>query len=165
MTAARDIHVRMGEIAIGRGPDLLRATLGSCVGIAMLWRERDVYGLAHCLLPGDGQAGSRRCAANGDTSARYVTDAVPCLLRLMNITAEARRSIEVVLAGGASMMAPARATKYGAIGDQNVRMACGLLASLGMSIVHADVGGEHGRQLIVDCVGHNYAVRTFTRPS
>ncbi|WP_175772532.1 hypothetical protein [Paraburkholderia phenazinium] len=51
MTEAREIQVHMCAIGIGQGHDVLRATLGSCVGIGLLWRERAIYGLAHCLLP------------------------------------------------------------------------------------------------------------------
>lgn len=45
------IRVRIGQLAVERRPVILKATLGSCVGVAMLWHERGVYGLAHCLLP------------------------------------------------------------------------------------------------------------------
>ena len=51
MNDAREIQVHMCALAIGQGNDVLRATLGSCVGIGLLWRERAIYGLAHCLLP------------------------------------------------------------------------------------------------------------------
>jgi chemotaxis protein CheD len=51
ITDSAVVHVRMGQLAIGQSPTVLKTTLGSCVGIVLLWRERAVYALAHCLLP------------------------------------------------------------------------------------------------------------------
>lgn len=160
----REIQVRMCALAVGSGNDVLRATLGSCVGIGLLWRERAVYGLAHCLLP---------CASHpelagsedkpGTSSAKYVIDAVPALLAAMHATLAPRDALEAVLAGGANMMHHVPTPRHGLIGEQNVQAAQRLLASLGLRVVHADVGGECGRQLSIDCAQHTYAVKRIAR--
>jgi len=162
MSEAREIQVHMCQIAVGSVGDVLRATLGSCVGIGLLWHERALYGLAHCLLPGDG-ASARTDAGPPGIGAKYVTQAVPSLLRLMGITDEARASIEAVLAGGANMMSYPVTPRHEAIGEQNVRVARQLLGELGLRVVHHDVGGECGRQLVIDCARHEYRVRRFAR--
>jgi chemotaxis protein CheD len=161
MAEAREIQVHMCQLAVGSGADVLRATLGSCVGIGLLWRERALYGLAHCLLPGDRHA--RIAEGLGGVGAKYVTQAVPSLLRLMGITEQASASIEAVLAGGANMVCYPGAPRHGAIGEQNVRLAQQLLGQHGLRIVHSDVGGECGRQLTINCAQHEYRVRKFAR--
>lgn len=170
MNNSRDVQVRMCELAVGSADEskILRATLGSCVGIGLLWRERSIYGLAHCLLPGppadvprmpNAAAGSSVLAA----SAKYVIDALPALLAMMNAAHAPEGQIEAVLAGGANMMQH-RTPVHEPIGDQNARVAQQLLAQAGLRVVHVDVGGECGRQLTIDCGQHRYAIRRFTRP-
>jgi chemotaxis protein CheD len=164
MNSSRDIQVRMCELAVSSAEDskILRATLGSCVGIGLMWRERSIYGLAHCLLPGppaDAPPGPGKSAA----SAKYVIDALPALLAMMNAEHAPEGEIEAVLAGGANMMQH-RTPIHEPIGEQNARMAQQILAVAGLRVVHMDVGGECGRQLTIDCEQHHYAVRRFTRP-
>ena len=151
-----DLHVKMCEVRTGSGPQVLRTTLGSCVGIALLWRGRDLCGLAHCLLPeppGDA----------APTAAKYVTDAVPTLLRLIGIEPAQHGQLEAVVAGGACMVRHDRPAPYGLIGEQNTQMAQRLLAAAGIRVVHTDTGGSNGRQLSIDCRTQHYAVRTFER--
>ncbi|WP_430389298.1 chemotaxis protein CheD [Dyella sp. 20L07] len=158
MDANREIQVRMCEVRVGNGQDILRATLGSCVGIGLLWRQQGRYGLAHCLLPEAPPQGS-------GGGAKYVTDALPSLLSLMEIPPARFGQIEAVVAGGACMVQHQVPPKHGLIGEQNAKMAQRLLASAGIRVVHVDVGGECGRQLLIDCAENQYVVRTIGRPT
>lgn len=152
----QDLHVKMCEVRTGSGRQVLRTTLGSCVGIGLLWRGRDLCGLAHCLLP---ESALRAPAP----SAKYVTDALPSLLQLMGAARADHAEIEAVVAGGACMVQPVRVAPYGLIGEQNARMAQRLLAEAGIRVIHVDTGGTHGRQLSIDCHAQQFAVRTFER--
>jgi chemotaxis protein CheD len=148
----------MCAIGIGSGSDrdVLRATLGSCVGIALMWRERGIYGLAHCLLP-DAQDRPER------VGAKYVTQAIPSLLTLMQVQRASHHALEAVLAGGANMVHYVRRPTHAPIGEQNVRTAQQLLERLGVRVVHTDVGGECGRQLLIDCHEHAFVVKKIAR--
>ncbi|WP_114240083.1 chemotaxis protein CheD [Dyella sp. C9] len=156
MEATREIQVRMCELHGGSGQDILRATLGSCVGIGLLWRQQGRYALAHCLLP----EAPANAAAFG---AKYVSDAVPSLLSLLEVPASRIDQLEAVLAGGACMVTHATPPRHGLIGEQNARAAQRLLAAAGIRVVHQEVGGECGRQLLIDCARHQYHVRTIER--
>lgn len=151
-----EVHVKMCEVRTGSGHQVLRTTLGSCVGIGLLWRGRDLCGLAHCLLP----ASNARAPA---PSAKFVTDALPSLLQLMGASRPDHRQLEAVLAGGACMVQPVRPAPYGLIGEQNVEMASRLLAEAGIRVIHADTGGSSGRQLVIECHAQQFSVRTFVR--
>lgn len=157
MREGQGIQVRMCEARVGQGDDVLHAILGSCVGIGLLWRQRGLYGLAHCLLPVSPQPIER-------TGAKYVTTALPTLLAMMKLERSQHREVEAVIAGGACMVQHATPPKHGLIGAQNARMAQQLLAQTGIRVVHVDVGGESGRQLLIDCAQHHYAVRVIGRP-
>lgn len=152
----RDVHVRMCEARAGQGDEILRTTLGSCVGIGLLWPDRQRCALAHCLLP-EPPRGS------DPSTAKYVTDAVPTLLRLIGAEPVEHHELEAVVAGGACMVRQDRPAPYGLIGEQNVHMAQRLLAEAGIRVVHTDTGGTSGRQLSIDCRTQHYAVRIFER--
>lgn len=158
MRDGEDIQVRMCEARVGRGDDVLHAILGSCVGIGLLWRQRGLYGLAHCLLPESPQPGD-------DRGAKYVTTALPTLLSLMQLDRSHHGEVEAVIAGGACMVQHATPPRHGLIGEQNASMAQRLLAQTGIRVVHVDVGGDSGRQILIDCAQHHYAVRIIGRPS
>jgi chemotaxis protein CheD len=156
MSDPQDIQVRMCEVKVGSGNDMLRAILGSCVGIGLLWRKRGLYGMAHCLLP----ESPHEPAGEG---AKYVTGAVPTLLSMMGMERARQDEVEAVIAGGACMVQHATPPRHGLIGEQNARMAQRLLAETKIKVVHVDVGGESGRQLIIDCAQHQFVVKTIGR--
>jgi chemotaxis protein CheD len=152
------IRVRIGQLAVERRPVILKATLGSCVGVAMLWHDRGIYGLAHCLLP----AAPRPDPGPG---ARYVDQAVASLLRLFDAQPEDHRRIEAHLAGGGDMMARTRSAERGPhIGRMNIEAARRCLAERGIEIASADVGGCHARQMVLDCAAASVSVMCLPSP-
>lgn len=152
----REVHVTIGKVEIGSGPVLLKAILGSCVGIGVLWRARGLYGLAHCLLA-DAPTGA---SANG---ARYVSQAVPSLLRLMEIGTEHRKQIDVILAGGGNMTASESKSPMLMVGAINVASAERCLRERRLHVVHRDVGGEAGRRVQIDCRTGKFEVEEIPR--
>ena len=44
--AANIVQVHMGLHAVARGPTVLKATLGSCIGVALIWRAQGLSALA-----------------------------------------------------------------------------------------------------------------------
>lgn len=151
-----DIHVRMCEVRSGQGPSVLRSTLGSCVGVGLLWPARGLCALAHCLLPESAIRAS-------EPSAKYVTDAIPSLLKIIGATPAHHHQLEAVIAGGACMVRRLGTVPYALIGEQNSHMAQRLIAEAGIRVVHTDIGGTSGRQLNIECGTQRYAVRTFDR--
>jgi chemotaxis protein CheD len=150
------INVHIGEVRVGRENSVLQAILGSCVGIAFIWRERRLCGLAHCLLPNRGDE-------NFTLGARYVDQAVTSLFRLLNVRAQETSQIEAILAGGGNMTCPAGFDDSKLVGAVNARSARAELARHGVSVVFCDVGGEEGRKIFVDCGHFTYRVEKIPR--
>ena len=142
-------HVGIGELKIGGRSEQLKALLGSCVGIAFLWKKRGRCGLAHCLLPGT-------AALPWEPGARYVSQAVPALLRQMGACAADYADIEVVVAGGGSMLDVFSSHFH--IGQQNADAARKHLGLYGMNVIDFRVGGRSGRTLTVDCATGDYRI-------
>ena len=153
LAEAPPLHlVGMGQLSVGSHGEQLQALLGSCIGIGFLWKKGHCCGLAHCLLPEAPGADS----ALGAPNARYVSQAVPSLLRLMGVRQADYGDIEVVLAGGASMFGPRNGRLQ--VGRQNVEAAQKYLERCGLAVSFCALGGRHGRQLLIDCARHSYAV-------
>jgi chemotaxis protein CheD len=142
-------HVGIGELKIGGRTEQLKVLLGSCVGIALLWKKRGRCGLAHCLLP-------EAAVPQAEPGARYVSHAVPSLLRLMGATAADYADIVVVLAGG-GMMLDACSSRF-QIGQQNADAARKYLSMYGLNVLDCRVGGKTGRTLAVDCATCSYQI-------
>lgn len=146
--------VGMGQLGVGTQGEQLQALLGSCIGIGFIWKNGPCCGLAHCLLPEAPGADSAPRALN----ARYVSQAVPSLLRLMGVREADYADIEVVLAGGASMFGPDNGHGRLQVGRQNAAAAQKYLDQCGLHLSFCALGGRHGRHLLIDCARHSYAV-------
>ncbi|MGK5047091.1 chemotaxis protein CheD [Janthinobacterium sp. GB4P2] len=147
-------HVGMGQLSVGTPGQQLQALLGSCIGIGVIWKNGPCCGLAHCLLPEAPAAEQGLGAPN----ARYVSQAVPSLLRLMGVREADYADIDVVLAGGASMFGPDNGHGRLQVGRQNAAAAQKYLDQCGLHVSFCALGGRHGRRLLIDCAHHSYAV-------
>nr|WP_315393361.1 chemotaxis protein CheD [uncultured Duganella sp.] len=142
-------HVGIGELRVGGRTEQLKALLGSCVGIAFLWKKRRRCALAHCLL-------AEAATPQGEPGARYVSHAVPSLLRLMGATTADYADIVVVVAGG-GMMLDACSSRF-QVGRQNADAAIRHLRLYGLNVIDCRVGGNRGRTLTVDCATCGYQI-------
>lgn len=146
-----DQVVRIGE-ARHATQGLLRATLGSCVGIGLIWRSRRRCVLAHCLLPSapmPGQGPAYDDDRDPRYCARYVDRTLPVLFRLLEIERSAYHEIEAVLVGGASLAKLGRGAA-GQIGRHNIDAARARLGAAGLRVVLEQIGGEKGWQVTID---------------
>lgn len=151
----------MGQLKIGARTEQLHAVLGSCVGIAFIWKKGGCCGLAHCLLPEPPHASLSR-APIGPPAARYVSEAVPSLLRMMGAREADYADIEVVLAGGANMLS-GRASRL-QVGQQNVAAAQKYLQQLGLNVRYCRLGGKQGRTMLIDCAQLSFVVAEISHP-
>ncbi|HEX4805260.1 MAG TPA: hypothetical protein VFU94_05110 [Conexibacter sp.] len=135
----------MGELAVSAAPEeeLVSMGLGSCVGVALVDRERAVAGLAHVMLP----------VANAAYSApaKFADRAVPALLAGVERLGARREEMVAVLAGGAQMFGgaasgPGVGFDLGARNEAAVRAA---LAGAGVPVRAAATGGGRGRTVRV----------------
>lgn len=121
---------------------MLKATLGSCVGIGFVDEERGLFGLAHCLLP-QGQSKMK---------AKYVNEAVDNLIKEMGLKTENYKKVLVYLSGGANMMDQiARGEEYH-VGRLNAEAAKAELKKRGFKIARESTGGEQAHQISIDCM-------------
>lgn len=152
-----EINVHIGEVKTGTSGQVLRALLGSCVGIALLWPERGIFGLAHCLL-------AKSPEKDFVIGAKYVDQAIHSLLTLMNITKDDYSKVRAVVAGGGNMINYEESDKTKLVGYNNRIFAIEALDRLKIKIVFEDTGGTNGRRISIDCDKGSYDVVRIPRP-
>ncbi|TWI46613.1 chemotaxis protein CheD [Pseudoduganella flava] len=149
--AAADVtHVWAGALAVGSGNMVLTALLGSCVGIGILWRRKKRCALAHCLLAE---------APPDDTGLdlRYVSNALPALLRGLGAREEDYAELEVIAAGGASLFERVQFPLR--VGERNIAALERAVQALGLRVVHQFLGGSHGSRITLHCATQTYDTR------
>ncbi len=139
-----EIHVKIAEVHIGKSGDLLRATLGSCVGIAFIWKEKDICGLAHCFLP---ETETESHLLGG----KYVNQAILTLMKMMKIKKEDIKDIDVYVAGGGNMMNKLFKSNRSQVGQFNLESAHKHLADHGFKIKEEMIGSNTGSKIFVNC--------------
>jgi chemotaxis protein CheD len=154
MQKVLDVHI--GEIKIAKNGELLKAILGSCVGIAIIWKKNKICGLAHCLLP---ESPTPSFAIGG----RFVDQSVRSLLAMMKIKPGDHSSIEVVIVGGGNMTNPGASDISNLVGASNFRVALREAKSHGLHVVHSEGGGVEGRKIFVDASDYSYRIEKIPR--
>ena len=152
-----EINVHVGEVKTGSGNQVLRALLGSCIGVAILWPERNIFGLAHCLL-------SKSPDKNFKVGGKYVDQAIHSLVKLMNITKEDFKKVKAVVAGGGNMTKPEGTESSRLVGHNNKKCALETLSELKIKVVHEDTGGTNGRRISINCDTGSFDVKAIPRP-
>ncbi|MEM1449344.1 MAG: chemotaxis protein CheD [Planctomycetota bacterium] len=138
--AAPSTRIGIGEGRVGEAGDALRTTLGSCIGVALVWPRKARFGLAHVLLPS-----SRSAASNG--GPRFADTAVEWLLQRLRVPDDRRGEVVAYIAGGASMFS--NADSRPGVGAQNEATVRASLGTARIRLKGVDVGGTQGRQMVV----------------
>lgn len=141
-------RVTIGKAGVGGVEDQLFATLGSCVGIVLVWPAEARFVLAHVLMPGD----SAPDPVPRSQRTRYATTAVPAMLARLGIPIERARQLRAYIAGGANMLGAN--DQHIHVGEQNIANVREALRRNRIRLFGEDVGGRHGRQLIVEGARH-----------
>lgn len=118
--------------------------LGSDLGLVFVWEKRKLWGVAHCLLP-ESPTGLQII------SARFVSQAIPSMIEVMNITQESVCEIEVHVIGASGEIKNPVARK-------NIQAAERYLETFGFRIKSVDVGGEQARHVIINCSSNTVVV-------
>jgi chemotaxis protein CheD len=141
-TAATEIAVRMGEIAVSSDPGdvLVSIGLGSCIGLALVDQRRGIAGLAHIMLP--------EAIPAGGPAGKFADRAVPELVARMTALGASKATLQAVLVGGAQMFTLGSSAAMD-IGVRNADAVRAMLARERIPVVAAETGGAKGRTIRV----------------
>ena len=154
MEAIVEQRVGLAQFAVARDGRIVTLGLGSCVAIVLHDARARVGGLAHVLLP------DPALSRDGANPAKFPCTAVPLLVSEMRRLG-AGSATTARLVGGASMFRSILASAGLNVGERNVLAARLALEAAGLPLVAEDVGGEHGRSVVLDVATGGVKVRSL----
>lgn len=136
---SKTISVGISDLNIALVPDILVTyALGSCVGICLQDKQKNVCGLAHIMLPWSTEANNAK-----ENPRRYADTCITELLNTMQRSGAALPRLTAKIAGGAQMFAGTSGVFN--IGERNVDAVKKVLAHYKIPIVAEDTGKNYGR--------------------
>lgn len=151
-----EVNVPVADFAVRRdGGTLKTSGLGSCVAVMLHDPVSRVTALAHVLLP------SSSVTRNPSRPTKFADEAVPLLVEEMR-RAGAAGPLQAKLAGGARMFGALLSAGVN-MGARNIEAVRQALRAARIPIVSEDVGGEHGRNVIVDVASFAVLVTSLQR--
>lgn len=148
----RVILIKMAEMGVVENSNLLKTTLGSCVGVILHEENRNISGMAHIMLP----ERFRRDLSLG----KYADTAIPALLSRVLKRGGKKEHLRAYVTGGANMFKSSSDTKIATVGDKNIQAAKRILVDLDIPIVFEETGGDRGRTVLFD--NHTGQIRVKT---
>ena len=118
--------------------------LGSCVGISLYDKGKNIVGLIHIMLP------DSTCFSNKSNPYKYADTAIPLVLEEMIKKGAMKFRIKAKIAGGAQMFKSQDYKFSNNIGSRNILAVEKALNECGIIIEGRAVGGTKGRTMTVD---------------
>jgi chemotaxis protein CheD len=137
--------VSIGEFHLAAAPHrLVIHGLGSCVAVLLHDAAPGLSCLGHMLLP---EPATDRDA---DPPGRFASSAVPAMVEMLCARGAERARLVAKVAGGAQMFQYERSAEPRSVGSRNLEAALHVLKQLAIPVVARDIGGAHGRTVVVD---------------
>ena len=135
------IVVGMADLKVAKHPDILTTLgLGSCVGITLFDKGKQIGGLAHVMLP-------TYKGYEGQNIAKFADSAIIELINQLGRIGAARAQLVAKIAGGAHMFGKTQNNDMLKIGERNAAASLAILKQLGIPVHANDTGGTHGRTI------------------
>jgi len=148
------IVVGMADLKVAKHPDQLTTLgLGSCVGITLFDRAKQIGGMAHCMLP-------TYKGFEGQNIAKFVDSAVIELINQLVRIGASRTALVAKIAGGAHMFGRSQNSDMLKIGERNAAAGLAILRQLSIPVKANDTGGSHGRTIILSMDDGSLKIRT-----
>ena len=158
--AERVITVPMAGIDVIRNSNgdsiKLKTILGSCVGVILTDKNKEIHGLAHIMLP----VSSKK---DHHVPGKYADTSIPLLLEKMELLGSSRNDLQAFVLGGASMFSFNGNNGLMNIGVRNIEAVHRILKELKIPVVYEDTGGTYGRTIIFESLTRKVFVKTLSK--
>lgn len=137
------IRVGIADMNTCIAPDTITTVgLGSCVGIVLYERTKNIAGLVHIMLPD-----STKIRQN-QNKLKFADTGILAMIEELEKQGLNRKNMIAKIAGGARMFLFSSDSSLGNIGEKNVEAVKEVLAKYGIKIVAEDVGLDYGRTIV-----------------
>jgi chemotaxis protein CheD len=133
------INVGIADIKVTKSPNVLRTILGSCIGICLYDRKKQIAGISHIMLP------TRKI--DESNPKKYADTAIPILIDMMIEEGALFEDLTAKIIGGATMFKLPENSKIGKIGTNNAIKVKEILNLKKIKITSEDIGGDYGRTI------------------
>jgi chemotaxis protein CheD len=140
-----ELKVGIGDYKISTAPSrIITVGLGSCIGIAIYDKRKNLGGLAHIMLPDSTQF------SKTTNPLKFANLAVVIMVEDLVRGGACRYGLTAKIAGGASMFNFSDKTVNMDIGYRNGLAVKEILSELRVPLLAMDIGGNKGRTIIFD---------------
>jgi chemotaxis protein CheD len=136
------INIGIAEVNISKSPNILRTTLGSCLGIVFYNPDSKVGAIAHIMLARD-PMGKDKIKNPG----KYGETALPLLVKMMEDEGSKIGSYSARIFGGSSMFKNITSAFLNNIGESNIAIVKEFLAEKKIPLLAEDLAGHEGRTI------------------
>src|SRR5208337_2584360 len=149
--------IQPGEYHVSAEDEMIGTLLGSCVSVCLHDRLAQVSGMNHFMLPG------RIVQADifQDRTARYGITAINELLNQMEAVGASRENLTAKVFGGGHVIVTAFETST--LPTDNIRLARVMLELEDIPIEEMDVGGSHGRKILMEAKTGRVYLKNLSR--
>ncbi|AVQ13926.1 chemotaxis protein CheD [Leptospira santarosai] len=136
------VNVGIADMQGAQSPEILRTTLGSCIGVVFYAPDKKVGAMSHFMLSKDPSGKDSQ-----KNPFKYADTAIPLLIKKMSEMGCNHGEYSVRLFGGASMFKGVQSSFLQNIGEQNILIARAILEQSKIPLIVEDVGGHDGRTI------------------
>lgn len=153
------VKVGIADLNIVTAPDVIRTSgLGSCVGVVIYNKIKQIAGMAHVMLP-DSNLGKQATI----NRYKYANTAIDILVEELISKGIRKSQLQAKIAGGAQMFQLNTGNDMMRIGKRNVEAVLTKLAEHKIPVISSDVGGNFGRTIEFDPQTGLLKIRTITK--
>ena len=135
------VKVGIADAEISTDRELLTTSgVGSCLGVALFDREREIGGLVHIMLPKGGDT--------VENEWKYADTGIEALVNELEKAGVNRDQLVAKVAGGSDMLS--FQSSEDSIGERNIEAVRSELEEREIPLEAEDVGGNHGRSIEVN---------------
>ncbi len=152
-----ELNVGIADMKIANSPQgLISYALGSCVGICIIDKTKQIAGMVHIMLPINNSADKANIFKYADTG-------IVEMVKQMEAKGCLRSRMTAKIAGGARMFEIKGNSSIGNIGERNVAATKEALIKLNIKLIAQDVGENYGRTIIFNSNSGELTIKSFAK--
>lgn len=150
------IKVGMADYKITKAPNsLITLGLGSCIGIVIFDKTKQIAGMAHIMLP------SSEEIKNNSNKMKFADTCLDLMMADLLKENVSKSSLKAKIAGGAQMFSISLKSDNLNIGKRNAEAVKAKLKSLNIPIIAEDIHGNNGRTITFDVNTTNLHIKSI----
>lgn len=152
-----ELNVGIADMKIAYSPQgLISYALGSCVGICIIDKAKQIAGMVHVMLPSNN-------SADNTNIFKYADTGIVEMVKQMEAMGCLRSRMTAKIAGGARMFEIKGNSSIGNIGERNVAATKEALIKLNIKLIAQDVGENYGRTIIFNSNTGELTIKSFAK--